>query len=268
MNKKDTNKLKQYLSPFGVFALSLGTAIGWGSLVVTCNTYLLQAGPVGSVLGILLGALVMIIISRNYAYMINKYPDSGGAYIYAKEVFGHDQGFLCGWFLALAYLAIFWANDTSLPLFAHYFLGDIFRFGKLYSLFGYDIYLGEALLSLFGIILFGSVCILSKKIFSRLMQICAAVIILGISIIFFAAIFHTHNSFTPAFIPDASVISQITFIAVISPWAFIGFENVSNSAEEYSFKTSKIFGILLKSLIVVTFIYAFIIIISVSAYPP
>lgn len=267
MNKNETNKLRQYLSPFGVFALSLGTAIGWGSLVVTCNTYLLQAGPVGSVIGILLGALAMIFISTNYAYLINKYPEAGGAYTYIKEVFGHDQGFLCGWFLALAYLAIFWANDTSLPLFAHYFLGDVFRFGKLYSLFGYDIYLGEALLSLFGIVFFGFVCMANKKISSRLMQLCAIVIIFGISVIFFSAIFHNHNSYTPFFVSDTSALSQITWIAVISPWAFIGFENISNSAEEFSFKTSKVFGILMKSLLIVSVIYIFIILLSVTAYP-
>ena len=38
-------KLKAHLSPFSIWAFSLGTAVGWGSLVVTSNTYLVQAGP-------------------------------------------------------------------------------------------------------------------------------------------------------------------------------------------------------------------------------
>ena len=54
--------LQPYVSPLGAWAFSLGTAIGWGSLVVTSNTYLLQAGPLGSILGLVLGALVMVII--------------------------------------------------------------------------------------------------------------------------------------------------------------------------------------------------------------
>ena len=41
------SKLQPYLSPLAVFAISVGSAIGWGSLVVTGKTYLAQAGPLG-----------------------------------------------------------------------------------------------------------------------------------------------------------------------------------------------------------------------------
>ncbi len=43
------------LSPLAVWALSVGSAIGWGSLVVTSGSYLGQAGPLGSVPGLLVG---------------------------------------------------------------------------------------------------------------------------------------------------------------------------------------------------------------------
>jgi len=61
----ERGKLTPYLSPIGAWAFSLGTTIGWGSLVVTSNTYLLQAGPWGSALGLVLGAIVMIILAKN-----------------------------------------------------------------------------------------------------------------------------------------------------------------------------------------------------------
>ena len=54
MNKERT--LQKHLSPAVAWAFAVGTAIGWGSLVVTANTYLAQAGPMGSVLGLVLGA--------------------------------------------------------------------------------------------------------------------------------------------------------------------------------------------------------------------
>ena len=50
--------LSPYLSPFGAWALGIGTSIGWGSLVVTANTYLAQAGPMGSVLGLVIGLVL------------------------------------------------------------------------------------------------------------------------------------------------------------------------------------------------------------------
>jgi len=67
----DQNRLRQDISPAAAWAYAIGTSIGWGSLVVTCNTYLAQAGILGSVIGMVLGAAVMLIISRNYAYMMH-----------------------------------------------------------------------------------------------------------------------------------------------------------------------------------------------------
>ena len=78
MADNETRNLKPYLSGTGAWALALGTSIGWGSLVVTSNTYLLKAGPLGSSLGMIIGAIVMIIISRNYHYMMNCIPEAGG----------------------------------------------------------------------------------------------------------------------------------------------------------------------------------------------
>ena len=55
-----------FLSPLTVMAFAVGTSLGWGSLVVTANTYLRQAGPWGSVFGLLAGAVVMLLVCRNY----------------------------------------------------------------------------------------------------------------------------------------------------------------------------------------------------------
>jgi amino acid transporter len=90
MNNKPERTLKPYLSPYGAWAFALGTSIGWGSLVITSNTYLMQAGPLGSTLGMVLGGVIMMLIAWNYAYMMNCYPEAGGAYAYSREVFGYD----------------------------------------------------------------------------------------------------------------------------------------------------------------------------------
>ena len=153
--KERKQGLAPYLSQTGAWALSIGTAIGWGSFVLTSNIYLASAGPLGSTLGMLVGMIVMLFVSRNYHYLMNRYPDSGGVYTYAKEVFGHDHGFLTFWFVSLTYLSILWANFTSVPLFARNFFGDMFRVGLLYTIFGYDIYLGEVLLTVAAILLTG-----------------------------------------------------------------------------------------------------------------
>ena len=106
---KEQQGLRQYISPMGAWAFAIGTSVGWGSLVVTANTYLAQAGPLGSVLGLVIGALIMLVIAWNYAYLMRSYPEAGGAYAYTREVFGYDQGFLTAWFLAMTYFDIFYS---------------------------------------------------------------------------------------------------------------------------------------------------------------
>ena len=145
----ETVHTRKSISILGAFGLSIGTAIGWGSFVVTGSSYLSKAGPVGSIIGLIIGMLIMIIVAYNYHYMMNKYhDDNGGIYSFAKHTFGPDHAFLSAWFLVITYFAILWANTTSISLFARYVFGTVFQFGFHYSIGSYEIWFGEALLSL------------------------------------------------------------------------------------------------------------------------
>ena len=264
---QDDRRLTRNLSPLGAWAFSIGTSIGWGSLVVTSNTYLAQAGPLGSTFGMIAGGLIMLVIAANYAYLMNVYPDAGGAYHYASEILGHDYGFLTAWFLSLTYLAILWANATSIPLFARYFLGDVFKVGRLYTLFGYDVYLGEALLSIGALLLVALLCARRKGTMSKLMIAMAVVFTAGIVVCFAAGIRGSKGNLGVGYVPGSSALSQIVRIAVISPWAFIGFENISHATEEMSFRNTRLYRVLFISVISTTALYIFVTLLSVTAYP-
>ena len=265
-----TVDLQPYLSPLAVWALSVGSAIGWGSLVVTSSSYLSQAGPIGSVIGLLIGFVMMLMVSSHYHFLANRYPGIGGLYNYVKQLFGYDLAFLIAWFMFLIYIAIFWANATSIPLFARYFLQAIFKKCYLFTVFGYEVYLGEALVTLAVMWLVGLLCMKSKKATARIMVVMALVFSIGITFCFAVAMLgHNRSGMTmsPAFLPDTGVLRQIVRIAFISPWAFIGFETVSHSAAEYKFKHSNLFRILVISTAVTTALYVFVILLSVTAYP-
>ena len=269
-NTENEQELRPYLSSAGAWAIALGTSIGWGSVVVTSTSYLASAGPLGSVLGIMLAAAFMLVISNNYHYMMLRYPDAGGVYSYAKEVFGYDHGFLTAWFLSLAYMAVCWANATSFPLFARYFIGNVFQFGFHYSIFGYEIYLGEALLSIAAILLTSIICTLRPKITEGITITLAVIFSIGIVVCFTAAILKhggSPYSFSPAFIPDKNIVLQITRTASISPWAYIGFENISNSTAEFKFKKTKSFRVLAIAMISSTILYVMLVLLSATCYP-
>ena len=261
------NQLKKHMSPLAALAFSIGTSIGWGSLVVTCNTYLAGAGPAGSVLGLIIGAVAMLIISRSYTYLMRMYPEAGGAYSYSKEVLGYDYGFLSAWFLAMTYLAILWANITSLPLFGRIFLGGLFKVGKLYTIFGYDVYFGEILLSIAATAVATLICANFKRAVDTVMVVLAGILILGIAVCFVSALSGGGSVGKPYFIEDTNAVKQIVEIAVISPWAFIGFENISHFTEEFTFDRRKLGRIFTVSVTITLALYIMITLMSVTAYP-
>lgn len=271
MNQNKDNQLKPYFTPLGAWAFSIGTSIGWGSFVVTCNAYLAQSGVLGTTFGLILGMLVILVITHNLIHIVEKSQDAGGIYTYTRNICGPDYGFLTAWYLLLTYLAVFWANITSLPLFARYFLGDTFRFGFRYKIFGYEVWLGEALLSIAATLLTTLLCSKSRKKTQKIEITAALAFVIVFTVSAIIALFR-HNqsgfSFSPAFLDDAPIISQIVHIAVISPWAFIGFENVTHFSEEFAFPLKKIRKILVSSVIVTTVLYLFVSLLSISAYPP
>ena len=61
-----------------VWALAFGCIIGWGSFVNPGKKFLPNSGVAGTAIAMALGALVMIIISFSYAYMIPRHPKAGG----------------------------------------------------------------------------------------------------------------------------------------------------------------------------------------------
>ena len=267
---KNDSRLDSYLSPITVWALSFGCAVGWGAFVMPGTTFLPIAGPIGTVLGMAVGGLVMLIIGYNYHYMMNRYPDSGGTYTFSKKVLGYDHGFLSAWFLILVYIAITWANATAIPLVFRNLMGDVLKFGYLYQLAGYDVYLGEALVSLGTLLLGGIICIRGGKVVSYVQTISAFILLGGVTIGFIAAVMaHVGNIFdiTPAFSPVDTPIGAIFGIAVLSPWAFVGFESISHSAAEFKFSVKKSFTILSVAVFTSTLAYIFLALMAVSILP-
>ena len=99
----------------------------WGGARSSCRgaEFLPSAGPLGTVIGVVVGTLAMGVIGWNYHRMASSNPGPGGAYSYAQKAFGSDYGFLTAWMLTLAYMAILWANATALVLLVRYMFGDV-----------------------------------------------------------------------------------------------------------------------------------------------
>jgi len=267
---KDKTTLQKYLSPLSVWALAFGCAVGLGAFVMPGTVFLPLAGPVGATAGMILGGAIMIVIGYNYYFMMKHYPDAGGTYAYAKKVLGYDHGFLSAWFIILVYLAITWANATALTIIFRNLLGDFFQFGFHYQFAGFDVYFGEVLVSVSALVIFGLVCIRGGKVASTVQTVSAIVLLGGILIGMGAVISNGGGnifSITPQFVPDSSPMSTIFVIMVLSPWAFVGFESISHSAEELNFHKKNFFSIIVAAVMISAAAYVFLIIIAISILP-
>ena len=234
------------------------------------TTFLPVAGCLGTAIGMAIGAAIMLLIGYNYHFMMNRFPDAGGTYSYTKKTLGYDHGFMSAWFLILVYIAITWANATALPLIFRKFFGDTFQFGFHYNIAGYEIYFGETLLSLCALWILGAVCIRGGKVAAYVQTIAACVLFGGVVIIFGAFISNGVNIFeiAPAFPPNKIPLAAIFGIVVLAPWAFVGFESISQSAEGFTFSVKKTFAILFFAVAASAIVYIFLSIIAISVIPP
>ncbi len=247
---KDGAPLSKYLSPLAAWALAFGSAVGWGAFVMPGTTFLPIAGPWGAVIGLVAGAAIMFIIGWCYCFLMKRYPDAGGSYTIAAKVLGNDHAFLCAWMLMLTYAAVIWANSTALSLIMRCLFGDVFCFGFSYQIAGYTVYTGEVLLSVGIIALACLICILGKRFASFVQILCALLLFFGVAACFAAVAAHRGGlgGIAPAFAENDDPAVQVLAIAVLAPWAFIGFESISHSSEEFRFHPKKTLPIMMGAL--------------------
>ena len=258
---------KKYLGVMGAWALSFGCSVGWGSFVMPGTTFLPIAGPMGTAIGLGLGGLVMLILAVNFSYLMNRYPDSGGIYTYTKKTFGYDQGFLSAWFLILTYIAIIWANATALPLIARTVLGDTFRFGYLYQIAGYDIYVGEIILSV-GALLFATVICFFRRTAAFTQILMASLLFAGIVVCFaFAVSKNGTSGFNLGYVEGVRKTDSIFTIFSLAPWAFVGFESITHSAAEAKYPLKKSLRVMVVAVITASIAYILLSLLAVTALP-
>ena len=263
------NGLIKYLSPLAVWALAFGCSVGWGSFVMPGTTFLPTAGPLGSIIGLLIGAGIMLVIGVNYHILMNRNPSAGGAYSYAAEALGLDHGFLCGWMLIITYAAIIWANSTALSLIVRFVFGDIFCFGFSYSIAGYTVYLGEVLLSAGVTALACLVCLLGRAVTKYVQIISAVLLFLGITACFVAVAVKNggFSRLSPAFSDHGSPASQILGIVILTPWAFVGFESISHSTGEFRFSPKRSLPVMAAALVTGALAYIMLTVCASLAVP-
>ena len=275
-------KLQRSLNPMNVWAIAFGCIIGWGSFINPGKKFLPNSGVYGTAIAMVLGALVMVIIAFSYAYMVPKYPKAGGEFTFTKNCFGKPAAYLCGWFLVAAYLTNVPMNSTAIGLIVDGLDGqaDILKFGFHYQIAGFDVWMGEMILAMGILILFGLLNIWGVKkagfiqtVLAALLAVCAFTLCIaglasakakGVNMepvwgfdkaAALAAKATTENIGDFAHWGKGGVLSAILATFAIAPWAYVGFDTIPQAAEEFKFSHKKVMGIMVIAIAFGCFVY-------------
>jgi len=282
VEKAGDNALKRQLSPMHVWAIAFGCVIGWGSFINPGKKFLPNSGVAGTAIAMVLGALVMIVIAMSYAYMVPKYPKAGGEFTFTKACFGKKTAYVCGWFLVAAYLTNVPMNSTAIGLIVDGIDGnaDILKLGFHYSIAGFEIYMGEMLLAMGILILFGCLNILGVEKAGFIQTILSSLLIICVVLLTVSGLISSKSSSinlnpiwgfdkaaaitagaTLKSIDDFAhsgtngILSAILATFAIAPWAYVGFDAIPQAAEEFNFSYKKVAGIMVVAIVFGCYVY-------------
>ena len=208
-------KLRKVITLRHAVALYVSSVLGSGVLVLPGLAARL-AGP-ASLLAWALLTLASYPFAYTFASLSARNPESGGVYAFAKEAFGRHAAAVAGWLFGLWYIA----GAPAVTLIAASYLGYAFPLGRL-----------EIHLVALAVIVVPYVINLRGIVFSNRVQlgIVASILALLILAVVFSISSVKAENFAP-FVPHG--LLPVGTAAALIFWSYLGYENVSNVAEEF-----------------------------------
>lgn len=268
LNMKKTQKI----SFFGLFALGFGAIIGVGWSATLNNLFNFAGGPVPATFSFLLATVAFLTVALCFAELSMAITGPGGVVMYAQRAFDKKTGFIGGWFICMAYIAILPFEAIAINDILIYVFPTLKMWEPMYHIAGENIYP----LSVFvGVIMSIVVFLINYRgieggvRFQKIMTI----ILLGGSLIcvFFALLkADVKNLFNPVYSPvegksHITMVAGVFSLLSVAAQFFSGFDTILQSAD---LAESKSLGkAILTSVIGAGLFYALIFLAAGAAFP-
>src|SRR5690625_3675255 len=264
-----STRLIKNLRPHWVWAIALASAVGWGAFILPAD-WIGTAGPLGALIGMAIGGGLMIVVGVSYGFLARVFPVSGGAFAYTLVGFGRTHAFICAWFMTLGYTSIVALNASALALLGKHTVPQIIEIGHLYTVAGWDVYLGEIAVATLALVFFAIVNTRGVSLSGRAQFIFCLVMILSVLTLLMGVLTSPSGSIsnvTPLTDGSVNPLVGITVIVAIAPWAYIGFDNIPQAAEAFDFPAHTPFRLIFWSLIAAAAMYCVMILVTASTAP-
>lgn len=238
-----------------VIALSFGAMIGWSWVVLT-GSWITSAGTLGAILAFLIGGTAIIIVGLTYAELASALPYAGGEHVYSQRALGNTASFICTWAIILGYVSVIAFEAVALPTVLSSLITGLER-GYLWTVAGWDVYLGWVLTGVAGAILMTALNIFGVKVAAIVQTVVVLLILLvGSAFVTGSTIVGSGNNLQPLFVDG---LSGITIVLVMVPFMFVGFDIIPQAAEEIDLPRRDIGSALILSVIMAVAWYGLII---------
>src|SRR5215470_5794016 len=222
-------QLARKLTLWNYFALGFGTMIGTG-WVILMDDWLGRGGPLGAMLGFLLGGILLLPIGYVYGQWVRRLPDAAGEAAYTAQVFPPWVSYLTGWMMLLAYFIVCPWEAVVVGRLAAYIFPALDTL-ELYRVAGQPVFLPRLLFGI-GITVFVAWLNYRGIRASAIFENWATSSVLGVFLllVLVSARGGTIANFHPVF-SHAPLVSVLLTLQIV-PYFVTGFESVAKVAEE------------------------------------
>ena len=166
--------LKKNLNTLDVLSVAFGAMIGWG-WVVSSGQWITSGGVLGTVIGFLIGGLMIYFVGLAYAELTTAMPKSGGVQNFCYAAFGPVGAFVSTWALILSYVGVVCFEAVSFPTIIQYIFPGFLK-GYLYTVKGFDIYASWLIVAIIAAVIIVYINIKGTKKAANLQNILTCII--------------------------------------------------------------------------------------------
>jgi basic amino acid/polyamine antiporter, APA family len=263
MAEQQNGGLIRTLGRWDVLAVAFGAMIGFGWIVLT-GGFLEGAGTLGAALAFVIGGVVVALVGLTYAELVSAMPHVGGEHNYVLRALGSRPAFVTSWALVLGYVSVVAFEAVALPQTVLYLFPDMLV-GQLWTVAGYDVYASWVAVGVVAAVVMTALNYVGVRP-AAVFQAVAVLFLLavGLALLTGSLVGGDTENMQPLF--NGGVAGLIT-VLVATPFLFVGFDVIPQSAEEIDLSHRQIGQLLLVSVAMAVGWYVLIMLTVGSSLP-
>ena len=218
--------------------------------MVLMDDWLGRGGPLGAMLGFLLGGVLLLPVGYVYGEWVKRLPDAAGEAAYTAQVFPPIVSFFTGWMMLLAYFIVCPWEAVALGKLAAYVFPSLNSM-ELYRVAGQPVFLPRLALGIALTLFLAMLNYRGIRLSASFQNWTAATVLLVfVTLLWISGAHGKPANFEPRF-RDAPLVSILLTLQIV-PYFLTGFESVPKVAEEShtGFRSTEFFRAIVTALLV------------------